>query len=94
MASEITILLVDDNPEFSDTLADIIGGFGWKTHACNSPEDALAFIENNHRSLSLMLLDIEFINSQMNGLDVLGQSVKKYPSLPVIMISGKGTIQN
>ena len=94
LASEITILLVDDNPEFSDTLADIIGGFGWKTHACNSPEDALAFIENNHRSLSLMLLDIEFINSQMNGLDVLGQSVKKYPSLPVIMISGKGTIQN
>ena len=42
LASEITILLVDDNPEFSDTLADIIGGFGWKTHACNAPEEALS----------------------------------------------------
>ena len=94
LASEITILLVDDNPEFSDTLADIIGGFGWKTHACGSPEEALSFIEKQYRTLSLMLLDIEFINSQMNGLDVLSQSVKRFPSLPVIMISGKGTIEN
>ena len=94
MASEITILLVDDNPDFTATLADLIGGFGWKTHSCSAPEEALGFLEQHHREVSLMLLDIEFITSQMDGLDVLAQSVKKFPSLPVIMISGKGTIEN
>lgn len=92
LASDISIFLVDDNAEFTETLADIIGDFGWKTHSCDSPEGALTHLEQYHQQYSLMLLDIEFVNSQMNGLDVLAQSKKKYPALSVIMISGKGTI--
>ena len=92
LASDISIFLVDDNAEFTETLADIIGDFGWKTHSCDSPEGALTHLENYHQKYSLMLLDIEFVNSQMNGLDVLAQCKKKYPALSVIMISGKGTI--
>ena len=41
-----------------------------------------------------MLLDIEFgSESSMTGIDVLGRSIREYPSIPIIMISGKGTIE-
>jgi DNA-binding NtrC family response regulator len=94
LSNPVSILLVDDNPDFSATLADIIGGLGWKTHACHSPEQAFAYLDHSHQHTSLMLLDIEFTTSQMDGLEVLAHTARKYPSLPVIMISGKGTIEN
>jgi DNA-binding NtrC family response regulator len=41
-----------------------------------------------------MLLDIEFgSESSMTGIDVLGRSIREFPNVPVIMISGKGTIE-
>ncbi|MFM8568995.1 MAG: sigma-54-dependent transcriptional regulator [Candidatus Kapaibacterium sp.] len=90
----MNILIADDNADFCSTLCDIVAVRGWKPASRNTPEDALAYLEGHHRDLSAILLDIEFDHrSALNGLDVLAQSVKKYPSIPVIMISGKGTIE-
>ena len=94
LSAEYSILLVDDNPEFTATMADIINGFGWHTHCCSSPEEAFGYLEQHSKKTSLLLLDIEFTTSHLDGLDALAITVKKYPSLPVIMISGKGTIEN
>ncbi|MBL7976258.1 MAG: sigma-54-dependent Fis family transcriptional regulator [Candidatus Kapabacteria bacterium] len=90
----MNILIVDDNADFSSTLSDIVASHGWTPTALNTPESALQFLERHHHEVGLMLLDIEFDHrSAMNGLDVLAISVKKYPAIPVIMISGKGTIE-
>ena len=94
LSAEYSILLVDDNHEFTATMADIINGFGWHTHCCSSPEEAFGYLEQHSKKTSLLLLDIEFTTSHLDGLDALAITVKKYPSLPVIMISGKGTIEN
>lgn len=94
MASPIKLLVVDDNVDFCATLADIIGDLGWQSHQCNSPEDALGYLEQHFRTLSLLLLDIEFTTSSLTGIDVLAHVGRAYPAIPVVMISGKGTIEN
>lgn len=88
------ILIVDDNRDFCSTLADVVRTQGWEAEVRNSPEAALAFLATHNREVGLMLLDIEFgSESNMTGIDVLSQSVRSYPSIPIIMISGKGTIE-
>lgn len=88
------ILIVDDNRDFSATLADVVRGEGMHAEVRNGPEQALAYLEDHSRDVGLMLLDIEFgSESSMTGIDVLGRSIREYPSIPVIMISGKGTIE-
>ncbi|MCU0329543.1 MAG: sigma-54 dependent transcriptional regulator [Candidatus Kapabacteria bacterium] len=88
------ILIVDDNRDFCSTIADVVRGQGWHAETFFSPETALNHLERHSREIGLMLLDIEFgSESDLTGLDVLDRSVRQYPHIPVIMISGKGTIE-
>jgi DNA-binding NtrC family response regulator len=88
------ILIVDDNRDFSATIADVVRAQGWEPEVRNSPEQALALLEKSAKEIALMLLDIEFgSESSMTGIDVLGRSIREFPNVPVIMISGKGTIE-
>lgn len=87
------ILIADDNRDFCTTLADIVSSEGWSCDICNDPEDALNYLGRHHASVSMMLLDIEFNHPTLTGLEVLAQSVRKYPRIPVVMITGVGTIE-
>ena len=89
----MNILIADDNREFCATLADIITSEGWTCDICNDPEETLNYLTRKHASISMMLLDIEFNHPSLTGLDVLSQSVRKYPRIPVVMITGVGTIE-
>ena len=94
MNPSLKILIVDDNRDFSATIADVVRAQGWTPEVYNSPEQALAYLARNSAEVGLMLLDIEFgSESSMTGIEVLGRSIREYPSIPVIMISGKGTIE-
>jgi DNA-binding NtrC family response regulator len=88
------ILIVDDNRDFSATIADVVRAQGWQAEVRNSPEQAIALLQTSAKEIALMLLDIEFgSESSMTGIDVLGRSIREFPNVPVIMISGKGTIE-
>jgi two-component system nitrogen regulation response regulator NtrX len=94
MSTAMKILIVDDNRDFSATIADVVRTQGWTPEVYNSPEQALSYLSKNSGEIALMLLDIEFgSESSMTGIDVLGRSIKEFPSIPIIMISGKGTIE-
>lgn len=88
------VLIVDDSVDFTSTIADIIKSFGIEADCINSPEEAITYLEKNHESIGLILLDIEFgFGAKMNGLDLLDIFQRDYISIPVVMISGKGTIE-
>lgn len=90
----MNVLIVDDNQDFTATLADLVKSFGFDTHTINSPETALDYLSKYNRKVSCLLLDIEFgPNESMNGIDILEHCRRHYPAIPVIMISGKGTIE-
>ncbi|MFN3307020.1 MAG: sigma-54-dependent transcriptional regulator [Candidatus Kapaibacteriota bacterium] len=88
------ILISDDNFEFCSTVAEIVQNFGYETYMVHTPEETISYIEKFNRKVGALLLDIEFgPDTNMNGIDVLEFCRKNYPFLPVIMITGKGTIE-
>lgn len=87
------VLIVDDSVDFCTTIADIVNSEGYETITSYSPESALNILKEKNQQIALMLLDIEFLpDSQMNGLDVLVQAQKNFPTIPVVIISGKGNV--
>ncbi len=90
----MNVLIVDDNRDFCNTIADIIKSFGDDADIITEPDKAMHHIDRFHRNIDLVLLDIEFgPDWNMNGLDILEHSRRNFPELPIVMISGKGTIE-
>lgn len=87
------ILISDDNYDFSSTISEIVQGFGYETYTVYSPEETMSFIDKHNKKIAALLLDIEFgPETNLTGIDVLEYCRKNHPFIPVIMITGKGTI--
>jgi len=83
------ILIVDDEELIRDTLKDILEHEGYKTDQAADGEQALAAIKRN--KYDVILCDIKM--PKVDGLDVLEKSMEQNPDVPVIMISGHGTVE-
>ncbi|MGH6943731.1 MAG: sigma-54-dependent transcriptional regulator, partial [Geminicoccaceae bacterium] len=85
------ILIVDDEPEVRQAIAVILGDEGYGARHAADGQSALAEIEA--RPPSLVLLDIWLEGSKLDGLEVLDRVQRSHPDVPVIVISGHGTIE-
>jgi two-component system nitrogen regulation response regulator NtrX len=88
MPSE-TILVVDDEKSILNALKGILEDEGYKAVLAGSGEEALSIL--NERPLDLVLLDIWLPGK--DGVAVLREIKTLNPRLPVIMMSGHGTIE-
>lgn len=89
------VLIIDDSIEFSNAVVGIVNSISSDIEAVaiNVPEESVKYMKSNHSDVGLIFLDIEFgIGARMNGLDLLEIFRKNYVQIPVIMLSGKGTI--
>jgi two-component system nitrogen regulation response regulator NtrX len=84
-----SILVVDDEAGVRASLQGILGDEGYQADAVESGEAALGALEN--RRYDLLLLDVWLPN--MDGLEVLARVRTLDPDLPVIVISGHGSIE-
>ncbi len=82
------ILVVDDELSIQRTLKDILEFEKYKVQMAGNGMDALEMVRNE--SFDLILLDIKM--PEMDGLEVL-EHLQKFSDVPVIMISGHGTIE-
>jgi DNA-binding NtrC family response regulator len=78
-----TIVIVDDDKAFCQTLADILFQRGFKVAQVNDPHVAVTSITMDAQ---VILLDLKF--NGISGLDVLKDIRKENPSLPVLMVTG------
>ena len=85
------ILIVDDEADIRALIAGILEDEGYDTRQAGDSDQALA--EVNGRVPGLLILDIWLQNSTLDGLEILDRVKEAHPSLPVIMISGHGTIK-
>jgi len=83
------ILVVDDDPSIRESLKEILSFEGYTCQAAADGKDALEKLKKN--SIDLMLLDLRL--PRIDGLEVLKKSISLHPEIPVVMISGQGTIQ-
>ncbi|MGN6466062.1 MAG: nitrogen assimilation response regulator NtrX [Rhizobiaceae bacterium] len=89
MASDI--LIVDDEEDIRELVAGILDDEGHETRTAHDSDSALATIAD--RVPRLVFLDIWLQGSRLDGLALLDEIKTLYPSLPVVMISGHGTIE-
>ena len=85
------ILVVDDEADIRRLVADVLEDEGYECRVAADSAGALAAVED--RRPSLVILDIWLNESERDGLDVLEILKKRYPEMPVVMISGHGTIE-
>lgn len=84
------VLIVDDNESIIESLEGILSDEGFEVfHAFNGYE-ALKSIERY--SPDIVLLDIWMPG--MDGIETLKEIKKDFPNLPVVMITGHGTIES
>jgi two-component system, NtrC family, response regulator HydG len=82
LASQRSIVIVDDDPDFCKTLSDILQQRGFSvSHYCNP----LPEVELMTAGAQVVLLDMKL--NGITGLDVLKQIRAHYPDLPVLMVT-------
>jgi two-component system NtrC family response regulator len=87
---EPEILVVDDDRELAETLRDFLVGEGYSVGLANSAASAIDFYEHNPQ-LALALLDL--VMPQSNGMAVMEELHRRNADLPVVIMTGFGTIE-
>ncbi len=85
------ILIVDDEADIRDLISDILKDAKYATRTSHNSDTAFKAIAE--RVPSVLVLDIWLQGSELDGLGILELVKKKYPHMPVIMISGHGNIE-
>ncbi|MCK4940246.1 MAG: sigma-54-dependent Fis family transcriptional regulator [Rhodospirillaceae bacterium] len=85
------ILIVDDEADICSLVSGILQDEGFETSVALNDIEAINSIEQ--RIPSLVLLDIWLQGSSKDGLEILSHIKKRHPTLPVVMMSGHGTIE-
>ena len=84
LRKEESILVVDDDPAFCKTLMDILHSRGYRVETEADPEKVLGHMEQDYKLV--VILDLKLGNA--NGLDVMKAIRAKYPSKPVVLVTG------
>ncbi|QDY69037.1 sigma-54-dependent transcriptional regulator [Qingshengfaniella alkalisoli] len=85
------ILIVDDERDIRELIADILEDEGYTTRLAGTSDECVAQLGT--QLPSLMILDIWLKDSQMDGIDILTKVKRESPEVPVVIISGHGNIE-
>jgi two-component system nitrogen regulation response regulator NtrX len=89
MAHEI--LIVDDEPDIRALIEGILSDEGYETRVAHNSDTALTAFRAKRPSM--VILDIWLQNSRLDGLGILEAMQRDEPQVPIVMISGHGTIE-
>src|SRR6202161_90737 len=89
MADEI--LVIDDEADIRMLMCGILKDEGYDTREAGSSNEALAAVRS--RPPTLVILAIWLQGNELDGLEILKIIRRELPALPVVMISGHGTIE-
>lgn len=91
MTRHADILIVDDEQDIRSLIAGILEDEGYSVRQSGHARGAYAAVEE--RVPDLAILDIWLQGSAEDGIDILTKIKTDHPHLPVLMISGHGTIE-
>jgi CheY-like chemotaxis protein len=84
LSKEESILVVDDDPNFCKTLSGVLAVRGYRVETESSPGRVLDRLDQDYKLV--VLLDLKL--GSANGVEVLKQIRTKYPTKPVVLITG------
>ncbi len=80
-----TILVVDDDAEVQEIVADFLSDFGHDVLRASGGLEALEVVRQNP-DLDLVITDVRM--PDISGIDLAGIITNQQPALPIILISG------
>lgn len=80
---ERTLLLVEDDVDLRDNLAEILEQHGYRVHGASSAQEALKRVE--HVAISAVLTDFRLV--QGTGIELIGALRERGVTAPVVMLS-------
>ncbi len=89
--SKTTLLLVDDEKAFLDTIVKRLEKRGMGVCAVYGGKEALAAIEEK-KTIEVVLLDVKM--PQMDGMETLTEIKKRWPLIEVIMLTGHASVES
>lgn len=84
------LLLVDDDPTALSLMRDLLAGKGYDADTAGSADKAEALL--TERAYRAVVTDLKMPGR--SGMELLKSCVEKWPEIPVIMITGHGTIRS
>jgi len=85
------ILIVDDEDDIRMLIAGILEDEGYETREADT--SAVALSQVGSRRPSLIILDIWLEGSDLDGMQLLETLQRDHPHVPIVMISGHGSIE-
>src|SRR5579863_10121044 len=85
------ILVVNDEADIRELMAGVLADEGFETRIASDSDGALNAIAQ--RRPHLVVLDVWLQGSRLDGIQVLDEITRDHPDLPVVIISGHGTIE-
>lgn len=85
------ILVVDDEQDICELITGVLQDEGFQTRYATTGQEALDSIAEHPPSL--IIQDIWLNDPDYDGMKILKRVVQLYPDLPVLMMSGHGTIE-
>ena len=85
------VLIVDDEQDIRELIAGILKDEGYEARVAADADGTLNAVRA--RRPQLVVLDIWLQGSKMDGIQVLDVLKRDHPEMPVVMISGHGTIE-
>ena len=86
----VDVLIVDDEKNIRDILASVMNDEGYNARVASNSDEALS--EFNKVNPSIVILDVWLNNSKMDGVEILSEFKSINQDVPVIMMSGHGTV--
>ena len=85
------VLIVDDDAYLCEDLHRTLQSAGYSAVEAADGETALQMLAAH--PVDLVLLDLKLERSRLSGMDVLRHAARTCPEVPVVVISGEGTIR-
>ncbi len=85
------ILVVEDEEDIRSLIAGLLSDEGYPVREAGSSDEALA--EFKARKPSLVIMDVWLKGSKMDGIELMDIFKRTDPDIPVIIISGHGTVE-
>ena len=83
------VLLVDDEEEFVETLAERMRSRGMDVATCGSGVDALQLVDDE--DFDVVVLDLKMPG--IDGLDALKRIKRRRPDIQVVLLTGYATVE-
>jgi DNA-binding NtrC family response regulator len=90
MSSPTTVLVVDDEEFVRESLAELIRAHGHSVATARNGGEAVRWLESNH--CDVILSDLRMPRS--DGMSLLAQAQRRNAQIPIILITGAGTVQD